>query len=179
MRGVTFGTLSDREAAGEYLHHFFLLVDRGLTPVLAGKPLLLAGVHEEVSAYRRAANYRPILEPEISGSIEYLALDELARRAAGAALAHYHKLGERVFAEYREMNNRHRTLGDVREVLRAATQGRVHQLCLRAHTALRDATGEDLLNAAAVETLRTGGEVFVLPETSMPATEPAAAILRY
>ena len=37
--------------------------------------------------------------------------------------------------------------------------------------------GEDLVNAAVVETLKAGGEVFVLPEEKM--REPVAAILRY
>src|SRR5579871_4861971 len=55
MKGVHFGTLSDHEAAPEYLHDFILLVDRGLKEMLSGEPLLLAGVHEEVTAYRRLA----------------------------------------------------------------------------------------------------------------------------
>jgi len=74
-------------------------------------------------------------------------------------------------------------------VLRAAAQGRVHQLCARAETPLTGpmepdldrvhAEAEDLVNAAIVETLRTGGEVFMLPQKSLNATQPLAAILRY
>ena len=39
--------------------------------------------------------------------------------------------------------------------------------------------GEDLVNAAVVETLRAGGEVFMLPQDKMQAAHPLAAILRY
>jgi hypothetical protein len=41
------------------------------------------------------------------------------------------------------------------------------------------ATGDDLLEAAAVETLRHGGDVHVLPTGDLPDAGPAAAILRY
>jgi hypothetical protein len=186
MRGVHFGTMSDHEAAPEYLAHFFGLVDRGLKPVLAGKPLLLMGVHEQIAAYRRVAKYGAILIPEVDGNAEYLPLAEIGARAADAAVKHYYSLGEHVLAEWREMPDRHRTLGDLHEVLEAAAGGRVHRLCVRGGTevigplvATEPAEREDLINAAVVETLRTGGEVFVLPQDKMPVTNPVAAILRY
>jgi hypothetical protein len=179
MGGVKFGTLSDREAAGEYLHNFFTVVDRGLRPVLGGKPLLLAGVHEEAAAYRQAARYEPILEREIPGGVDFLSPREIAERAAEASLAHYNALGERVYAECLEWKDRSRVLEGPQEALRAAAQGRVHRLCVRAHVPLTDPAEEGLINAAAVETLRTGGEVFVLPPASMPAARPAVALLRY
>lgn len=187
MGGVHFGTLSDREAKGEYLHHYFLLIDRGLK--LGAAPLLLAGVHEEVAAYRRYAKHGRILDSEIVGTVEFLTLSEIAERASGAAVADHTERGQAVLAAYREMTDRRRTLGDVREVLRAAILGRVHQLCVRAQTEFVSpmeaevdfvhAAGEDLINAAVVETLKAGGEVFVLPQIAMPATAPVAAILRY
>jgi hypothetical protein len=189
MAGVQFGTLSDREAAGEYRNHFFGLVDRGLKPILAARPLLLMGVREEIVAYRRVAKCGEILSPEISGNTDFLTLSGIAARAADAAQMHYDLLAERAFAEYREMPERRRTLDDVRQALQAAAAGRVHQLFVRAgaevigpmEPALDSvyADGEDLVNAAVMETLRTGGDIFVLPEEKLPATSPVAAVLRY
>jgi hypothetical protein len=40
-------------------------------------------------------------------------------------------------------------------------------------------SGEDLVNTAVVETLRAGGEAFMLPQDKMTAAQPLAAILRY
>ena len=186
MRGVHFGTMSDHEAAPEYLAHFFGRVDRGLKPVLAGKPLLLMGVHEQIAAYRRVAKYGAILIPEVTGNAELLPVAEITASAADAAVKHYYSVGERVLEECREMSDRHRTLGDLHEVLAAAAAGRVHRLCVRAGTEVigplsstPNAESEDLINAAVVETLRAGGEVFALPQDKMPVTSPAAAILRY
>jgi len=39
--------------------------------------------------------------------------------------------------------------------------------------------GADLLDTAAVQTLRHGGDVQTLPETSMPSAGPICAIFRY
>ena len=65
--------------------------------------------------------------------------------------------------------------GDPHAVLRVAAAGRVHQLCVRAGAKLH----EELLNAAAVETIAHGGEVYALPLEEMPDSNPLAAILRF
>ena len=178
-RGVQFGTSTDRETAPEYLHHFFAVVDRELKATLDGKPLLLMGVHEEVVAYRRAAKHAHILMPDVLGNTDFLTTAEIAIHAANACRAHYQLLAERVFAEYLEMPDRVRTLAHVPAVLRAASEGRVHRLCVRDGAEMAGQHGEDLVNAAVVETLRAGGEVFVVPQDKMPAAHPLAAILRY
>jgi len=179
MRGVRVGTLSDREKFPEYLHHFFEIVDRELKPTLDGKPLLLMGVHEEVVAYRRTAKHAHILTADCLGSIDFLTLTDIAGRAAKACRAHHQLLAERVFAEYQEMPDRARTLADVPAVVRAAAEGRVHRLCVRMGTEVPGPDGEELINAAVVETLRAGGEVFILAQDKMRAEHPLAAILRY
>lgn len=179
MRGVHAGTLSDREALPEYVHHFFTLVDRGLKSTLAGKPLLLMGVQEELAAYRRVAKYAHILTSDWVGNTDFFSPVEVASRAAEAVRTHCNLLAERVLAEYREMPDRGRTAGDVSTVVRAAADGRVHRLCVRAQTEFPGPHGEDLINTAILETLRAGGEVFVLPQDKMLAGEPLAAILRY
>lgn len=182
LHAVPFGTSPDREAAGARLHHFFQMVDRGLKDL----PVLLAGVHEEVAAYRRAAHSRHLWETEIHGNIDFLTPAEIAEHASTAARAHYRCKGQSVLASYQEMPDRKRTCGTVRTVLSAAMDGRVHQLCAAEDTGFKGPlTGqggmeqEDLVNAAIVETLRHGGEVFMLPPDDMPEGAPLAAILRF
>ena len=179
MRGVRVGTLSDREKFPEYLHHFFEIVDRGLKPTVNGKPLLLMGVHEEITAYRRAAKHAHILSADCVGSIDVLTLPDIETRAAKACRAHHQLIGEHILAEYQEMPDRGRTLADVPAVVRAAGEGRVHRLCVRTGAQVMGPSGEDLVNTAVAETLRAGGEVFMLQENKMPETLPLAAILRY
>jgi len=179
MHGVHVGTLSDREAFPEYLHHFFEIVDRGLKPLLSGKTLLLMGVHEEVAAYRRVAKYPHIFATDCLGNTEFLTLPDIAARATDACRKEYQLEAERVLVEYLEMSDRWRTLADVPAVVLAAAVGRVHRLCVRIGAEFAGPTGEDQINAAVAETLRTGGEVFMLPQDKMPVAHPLAAILRY
>ena len=179
MGGVRVGTLSDREKFPEYLHHFFEIVDRGLKPTLDGKSLLLMGVHEEVVAYRRTAKHAHILTTECLGSVDFLTLPDIAARATKACRAHHQLIAERVLAEYQEMPDRGRTLADIPAVVQAASEGRVHRLCVCLGAEVPGPDGEELINAAVVATLRAGGEVFVLPKNKMPPALPLAAILRY
>jgi len=173
MAGVQFGTGSDREALPEHLHHFFGVVDRGLRATCGHKPILLMGVHEDLAAYRKAAKHAHFLESDRLGSAEVLNVSEVAARARNAARAHYAQQAEQALAEYLEMPDRSRTLSEVSAIVRTAEQGRVHRLCVQSDIE----PGDDLINDAVVETLRAGGDVFVLPREKMSA--PLAAILRY
>jgi hypothetical protein len=70
---------------------------------------------------------------------------------------------------------------DVQEIVRAASAGRVEHLFLLENGAVPGAVdgGADLLDTAAVQTLRHGGDVQTLLETSMPSGGPVCAIFRY
>ncbi len=68
---------------------------------------------------------------------------------------------------------------DVREIVRAASAGRVEHLFLLENGALPGAVDADLLDTAAVQTLLHGGGVQTLPEASMPSGGPICAIFRY
>src|SRR5690349_20459608 len=67
MSAVSFGTGSEREKTHERIQQFFKLVDRGLTEMLQGLPLLLAGVDYEVAIYRRVAKYPHIMHDRLAG----------------------------------------------------------------------------------------------------------------
>jgi len=117
MRGIHVGTLSDRDAFPEYIHHFFGIVDRGLKPMLNGKQRLLTGVHEEVAAYRRVAKYPHIFTTDCLGNTEFLTGPDIASRAAEACRKEYQLVAERGLTQYLEMSDRRRTLADVPTVL--------------------------------------------------------------
>lgn len=173
---VHFGTLSDREAAGEYLNYFIAVVDRGLRPFLAGKPLFLSGVHEELNAYRRVAHYEHILAPEIDGNTEFVPVSELAAQAAKALEADYRMSTEKALAAWREMTDRTRVASGAVDVLRAAREGRIHKLFIPTTETVETADMAEI-NSAVAQTLRNGGEVLAVPPANLP--EVLAAVLRY
>lgn len=188
MHAMRFGTSSDREAAPEYLHHYFQLVDRGLQPVIREAPLFLMGIGEEIAAYRKAAQHSNLLATEWEGNADLCAAGEIAERERAAVLEQYRRRGESALAEFREMTDHLRTRSGVAGVAAAATQGRIHKLLLAEDVAipaehashrLELLKGEDVLNAVAVETIRKGGQVFALSAKTMGDAAPLAAILRY
>lgn len=191
MRGVRFGTLSDREKDDDYLHNYFRLVDRELGSVLGTAPLVMIGVDYELIAYRKAAE-RPHVFYARHTSPDYLTWAEMGVRAQEALTENTQSEAEHALEEFREATRRDRVVSDVRKVLDAAREGRVHRLLLAKGAEYQDLLGplypmtpncvegaQDLLNAAAVETIRAGGEVYLLDPLQLAGAGPIAAILRY
>ncbi len=191
MRGVRFGTSSDREKDNEYLHNYFRLVDRELGSVLRTAPVVMIGVDYELVAYRKAAEYPHVFYARHT-SPENLTWTEMGVRAEEALAENTQSEAEHALEEFREATRRDRVVSDVRKVLDAAREGRVHKLLLAKGAEYQNLLGplypmspncvegeQDLLNAAAVETIHAGGEVYLLDPLQLAGAGPIAAILRY
>jgi len=187
MRGRRFGTSSDRDSGGEHEHHFFRSIAKGLRETLDGEPVFLIGVREELAECRRAMKDLRVFTAEWHTSPQYCSLAEVRARACDAAASEYQLAGQHALHSLPEV--REKLMGEPEQILKAAAQARVRCLFVaqgaytpasptqsRTYRLYRD---EDLLNAAAVETLRTGGEVFTIPGEELPGAVPIAAVLRY
>jgi hypothetical protein len=191
MKGVLFGI--GRENGDDDLRHFWKQVDRGVGSILRGRdtPLVLAGVDYEVAIYRLMNTYPHLLEQAVHGAPDGIMDKELQERAwqiAGSA-------APQPFRKAMEEAGVHRELGtmatDARQVVKAAFEGRVADLFFsdtaerrgswdEANFEPRIGTGDDdLLNAAAVETIRHGGRAFELNAAAMPVRGEIAAVLRF
>jgi release factor family 3 len=187
MRGRRFGTSSDRDSGGQHEHHFFGLIAKGLKETVDGAPVFLIGVREELAEFRRAAKQFRIFAGEWHTSPQYCSLAEVRARACDAAMSEYLRAGQHALQSLPEV--REKMMGEPEGILKAAAKGRVRCLFVaqgaRAPASQAQAhadglyPGEDLLNAATVETLRTGGEVFTIPGETLPGAVPIAAVLRY
>jgi hypothetical protein len=183
MRGVQFGTSSDHDSDAEYLRHFFEQLDKGLKDTLKGVPLFLAGVQEELSLYRKAAKHAEFLSDEWHGNVEHAAMEDIAKRAQAAALHEYREASERAVKALPEITQK--ITGDTEELLEAAQAGRVRQIFVAEDARMARPNvggiyvGEDTINAAVVEGLRTGAEIFSVPDKEIPGIGPIAAVLRY
>jgi hypothetical protein len=179
---------------GELLQ-FCRQIDAGLRPRLQGEhaPLVLAAVDFLQAIYRQANTY-PYLHAEgISGSPERFTdqeLHEAARRllTPGPAKAQQQALGQ-----YRQMAGTGLTLEGLEDVVGAACEGRIETLFLprgqRAWGVYHRELGrlerhaqpqpgdEELLNLAAIETLKHGRRVRVIDPDHLPEKDGPAAIL--
>jgi hypothetical protein len=172
LRGVRFACSGDQDSNAVYLRHFFGLVDRGLKEKLNGEPLFLAGVREELSLYRKTAKYPHIFESECHGNVEHSSVDQVAKHAAAGALREYRLATARALGALSEI--RDKIAGDPGAVLKAATEGRARQIFVA-----EEGTPKEAINAAVVEGLRTGAEVFTYAGTELPGFGAIAAVLRY
>lgn len=183
MRGVRFGTSSDHDSEAEYLRHFFTQIDQGLISTLNGAPLFLAGVEEELALYRKVAKHAQILNEECHGNIEHTSRESIAQHAAAAALREYRQASQRALEALPEIA--HKITGSPEMVLKFAQEGRVRQILVAENAHMPRANGngvyagEDMVNAAVVEGLRTGAVIFSIPGDELAGIGPIAAILRF
>ncbi len=192
MRGVMFGTITDREREDESLRHFFKEVDRGVKKLLRDDShLILAGVDHEVASYRRVATYPFLLDEAVQGAPDGMSNHDLYLRAWEVARGAAPEAFRKAMEEAETHRERGQISTDTSQVIQAAFEGRVADLFLSDSAERRGSwdkesfkprigEGEDdLLNAAAVETIRHGGRAFEVDPRSMPVRDEVAAVLRF
>jgi hypothetical protein len=194
MKGVLFGTSTDRDRDEEYLAHFFKAVEKGVTAIIRKDPaaLVLAGVEYELATYRRINSYSRTLEKVVSGSPDSMTDQTLHDRALDVILQVPSEPLQKALADIRNHAGTSQVTTDARNAIRAAWQGRVLDLLIAEdaeewgcwdEAAQNFAAGgrqEELLNAAALQTLRHNGRAFVLTASDMPVRAArAAAFLRF
>jgi hypothetical protein len=197
MERVTFGTGSDNERKDEHLSHFYRTVDRGITELLQADnaPLVIAGVEYELPLYRSVSQFPRLVDEAVRGAPDGLKGGELHKRALGVVAAHRQKDVERALAMYEQFGGSNRVSVGLKEIVKAAYDGRVMHLFVaqgahymgnfddlthKVHAHRSEQPGDDdLVNAAAVETLRHAGDIFVIPTGKVPHGSQMAAVMRY
>ena len=191
------GSGTDSEKKVELLK-FFRQLNEGLMKMLHDEsvPMVIACVDYLFPIYQEANTYKHLKQRHVSGNHELtnvLALKELAWQVVRDDFESKDEKARRQFGEF---------LGagmasfNLEEIIPAAIGGRTDTLFLRkdAHiwgkyipaenkVTVDDANrmgNSDLLNKAAIETVRNGGSVYVVDEGKMPdGTSEVNAVFRY
>ncbi len=194
---MMFGTGTDRETQPEYLLHYFKEVSRGISEMLRGQektPLVVCGVEYELALFERVNTWANTCPEGVRGAPNSLKGGEMHARALECLDSGDDKRLEDLLAQHDKQAGDAVTAG-VNELVKAAYDGRVLHLFAaansqamgnfdeaghraRTHQVARSGD-EDLINAAAVQTLAHGGGVHVLPQARVPGNRPMAAIMRY
>jgi hypothetical protein len=177
MKGVLFGTNTDRERHEEYLKHFFKEVDEGVHHILLGQnaPLILAGVQEEVALYRPVNSYPRLMKQAVLGSPDAYEPNELHDRALEIAREIPPPPLEKALEQLKEVFGTKLAVSDRDEIVQRAEEGRVADLLLGEESGPQ----ADLLNLAALKTLQHRGQAFTVKKSMLPPKTDAVAILRY
>jgi hypothetical protein len=173
----------DRDHPEDHLGHFYREVDRDVNALLKDghPPLVVVGVEHEVALFLRLTTYPACVEPGIRGLPGHLSENEMYRRSLELVRSVTTGPARRALERFDKQIGTGHASANAQEIVHAASAGRVEHLFLLENGAVPDAAdgGADLLDTAAVQTLRHGGDVQTLPEPSMPSGGPICAIFRY
>ncbi len=196
-KGVLFGTTTEKEDKDEYLLHFYKQVNDGITELLKGqekKPLVICGVEYELAIYNRVNTWPSICPGGVHGAPNGLKGGEMHARALECLAKMHDAEIDGLLAQHDKQAGEAATAG-VNDIVKAAYEGRVQHLIAaenapamgsfdeathRARTHAQARSGdEDMINAAAVQTLVHGGHVHMVPQSRVPGNRPMAAVMRY
>jgi hypothetical protein len=178
------------------LIHFFRDVDRGVASLLKGQqaPLIVAAVEYLFPIYKEANTYPHLLEDVIRGNPDALSPDALHTASWKIFEKHLSAEAGRALDVYKAHINTPLTSSNLRKVVAAAASGTVRFLFVPAtgeqwglfeppetvHIHETKETGDDeLLNLAAILTLRHGGEVHVVRADQLRPGAEVGAVLRF
>lgn len=177
---------------------FFHIVNEGLQKHLQGKrvPLVLVGVEYLLPIYQEANTHPYLLDTILpSENIGTIDAKDVHQQAWSVVEPFYTQTQDAAIEHYRELTGTGKTSTDLKEAVAAAYYGRVDQLFvavgvqkwgnfdpqsneLQVHADIEPGD-QDLLSAAAVETVLNGGTVYAVEPDKVPDHAPLAAVFRY
>jgi hypothetical protein len=199
--GMFYGHGSgDDEAANNDILRYFKNLNKGVTNLLkdSRSPLVLAGVDYLLPIYKEANSYPHLVEEAITQHPKSFQEKELQQEAWKIVKPIFDEAKNEIIGRYSLLKgrNEHIATDDLKEVITAAPFGRVEVLFVDKNAQRwgsfdeqqhevkfsdNDQPGsQDLIEFAALETLRNGGIVYAVEPGELPGeAHDVAAILRY
>jgi hypothetical protein len=177
---------------------FFKAVDEAVTRIYSqptGMPLVLAALPEHHHMFREVSDNPALMAEAIDGDPTALSSDDLRQRAWDIVLPQYLERLDALIERYGAAQADGGSSADLTEIGKAAAAGRIATLLIEAERVvpgnfdpetggvtfarLEDPDVDDLLDDLGEQTLRTGGDVVVVPAERMPSETGIAAIFRF
>ncbi|MGL5872139.1 MAG: hypothetical protein ACRC2R_07180 [Xenococcaceae cyanobacterium] len=187
----------DTDDSRRNILQFFHQIDRGLHEYLKDKraPLILVGVDYLFPIYREANTYQNLIEEGVSENPDILKPEELHDRVWQIVEPYFMQSQQDAIEQYQELVGTGKASHDLKEIVAAAYYGRIDSLFvatgiqqwgsfnpqtdeLDLHSDLKPGD-EDLLDAAAIQTLLNSGIVYAVEPDKVPDRAPLAGIFRY
>jgi hypothetical protein len=179
----------------ERILHFLRTVDRTVVRLLKGQsaPLVVAALEYVFPLYKTANTYPHLLENGVGGNPDVLSPEELHAASWKLVESHLEEAKVSALDMYKKLVNTERTSSNLREILVAAERSRIRYLFVppsgeqwgslvlpeTVHLHSGQEPGDDeLLNLAAVLTLRHEGPVYVVPPDELREGASLAAVFR-
>jgi len=177
---------------------FFHMLDQALQKYFRNEqaPLVLAGVEYLLPIYQEANTYPHLVNTILPvENVGIFKPEEMQEKVWSVVEPYYTEAQNAAIDLYHELVGTGKASADLKETVAGAYYGRVDQLFvavgvqqwgnfdpqaneLQLHSEAKPGD-EDLLNAAAVQTLLNGGVVYAVEPDSVPDHAPIAAVFRY
>jgi hypothetical protein len=194
--GLTAGSFTstqDRDNKDEHIANFFRIINKAVFEALRDEtaPLILCGVEYERVIYKGINQYPNLMDEGVQGSPESLKGGEMHARALEVAQEFFAQPARKALELWEKIGGTQRVSNSFPEIVKAAFEARVaHLFCAegartegvfdRASLEMKvQGRQEDLVNAAALQTIAFGGDVFVLDPAHMPGGGQMNAIFRF
>lgn len=190
------GGLDDKHK--DRVYRFIQTVEKEITGKLQSRnePLVFAGVEFLFAMYKQANTYPHLHEADhVKGSMEETKALDLLPQAWQIIQPHFQADFDKISDRFHALKQKKKASDHLNEIIPASVYKRVGTLCvvLDRHQwggfdSANDRVGvqsennpgnEDLLNFAAVHTLRNGGNVYAAEQNQMPTQSPIGAVFRY
>jgi hypothetical protein len=191
------GHASAATVTDEHVLAYLRDIDGAVTDVIGGRraPLVFAGDVSLFPLYREVNSYKPLVEPSLQGNFDAFSATDLHARAWPLVQEQLAERRQDLLASVLEAIGSGKGSTDVAAVINAAAAGRVGTVILTHGKQLwgrynadarnvqvlsgRQTDTEDLLNLAAIHTLRNGGDVWIAEPDELPAGDMIAAAYRF
>lgn len=187
-----------RELTDNETRQFFRAVDKAVTKTYSepsGMPLVLAALPEHHSMFREVSDNPALMAQAIDVDPASVSADDLRQRAWDIVLPVYLERLGGFIDQYGASISDGGSSADLSDIARAAAAGRIATLLVDADrvipgnfdpetggiefASIEDPDVDDLLDDLGEQTLKTGGDVVIVPPERMPSDTGIAAIYRF
>ncbi len=179
------------------LSQYFQRVDRALVKFLKeeNSPLVLASVDYFLPIYQKASRYPHLIDEVVKGNPDQMKSTKLQAEAWKAIAPYFQQEKKKDIENYRRLNGTGRASGNLEEVVKAVSQGRVSVLLIaedqekwgrvedNGRVEVRDQGPQpgdvDLIDWMAVKVFEQGQRLHLVNVSEMPEGRPALAVFHY
>lgn len=179
------------------LENYLKTIENEVTAILKRRkdPLILAGVDEAISKYKKVNHYHRLMDDAIKSNPDPMSDEEIRDKGWEVIKSYFLKDMYDDMERFADLTGSDKQSNNLSQIVEAAYYGKVDSLFVpigehswgrfdqerdTVHHSAEQQNGEhDLINAAAIKTLTQGGDVYALDKEDMPKKSSIAAIFRY
>jgi len=191
--GGSFTSTTDVDNKDQHIANFYRVINKAVFETLRNhnEPLVICGVEYELTMYRQINTYPHLWEEGVQGSPDGLKGGEMHARALEAVQDFFAQPAKKALTQWEKLGGDVRTSTSFPDIVKAAFEGRIQALFAKQNAQAMgvfdrevmemrvQGRQEDLVNAAALQTLAFGGDVYILDPEHVPGGQQLAALFRY